>query len=456
MTIDQESSEIETLATDEQKIVHENKTENTSSSSDEKQISKFQKGELLTYVRVRFSGNSKSFPFLIGKRHFAYGQKVVAPSDRGMAVGYINSFPYEVPYSESLQPVKYINKIATEEDLKVEKDNITKEKNAEVICQELIEKYKLDMNLTHVEFTQFGKKSVFYFNSPGRVDFRSLIKDLVSELKMRIELRQISIRDRSASLGGIGACGRELCCASFLQKYGNVSIKMAKNQNLTLIGSKINGVCGQLKCCLQYEDAVYSHKRKLLPREGSFIKTENGDIGKVLKLQILSEQFDMLTDKGAKRRYTSAQYKHGTNPPKDYQFPRRFDHITNETSIVIGEKLVEETSVDLISTFKNSTSQENDIIKVPQVDQPREQKKNNNRNRNRKNQQNSKPRNNNNQKNQATDHKKPNKNKPQIDNNKNEKSPSDQKNKTPDKHSRPDGNNKSNSEKGFSYTPRKK
>lgn len=308
----------------------------------EEQKRKFQDGQLLTFVRVRFPGNAKSFPFLLGKRNLAYGQKVVAQSDRGMAVGYINSFPYELPFSDSLLPIKYISKIATQEDFDRENELISREKSAEEICLRHVENNNLDMNLTHVEFTQFGKKCVFYFTAPGRVDFRNLVKGLVNDLKMRIELRQISVRDRSAAIGGIGPCGRQLCCSSFLQQYGNVSIKMAKNQNLTLVATKLNGVCGQLKCCIQYEDDVYSHKRSLLPTEDRIIVAKNGDIGKVIRLHILQEQFDLLTDRGVKRRYALSMYDKSQNVPEHFRFPERFQHVTDETSQIIGQEVKKE------------------------------------------------------------------------------------------------------------------
>lgn len=300
----------------------------------EKQQDKFTEGETLEFVRVRFPGHAKSYPFLIGNRRFAYGQKVVAMSDRGVAVGYINSFPYTVEFDNSMLPIKNIQKVATQEDIDDDLRTYRKQKETETLCLRLIEKYELDMNLTHVEFTQFGKKVVFYFTAPARVDFRDLVKDLVNELKLRIELRQISVRDRSAAIGGIGPCGRLLCCSSFLDKYGNVNIKMAKNQNLTLTFSKLNGVCGQLKCCLQYENDVYYQRRKGLPEEGSMVETLSGDKGKVLRLHLLSEQFDVLTDRGNIKRYSKNQFKQtlGAN----YQFPQRFDHISDETSNVIG------------------------------------------------------------------------------------------------------------------------
>jgi hypothetical protein len=185
------------------------------------------------------------------------------------------------------------------------------------------------------------EKVVFYFVAPARVDFRGLVKDLVSELKLRIELRQISVRDRAASQGALGPCGRELCCSSFLSRYGNVNIKMAKNQNLTLNYSKLNGVCGQLKCCLQYEDEVYDQKRKALPNEGRIIRTRDGEMGKVFRLHLLSEQFDLLTNKGKIKRYT-AHYFDKEIDPKRANMPHKFDHLSDETTTVIG--LTEEES----------------------------------------------------------------------------------------------------------------
>lgn len=314
---------------DQTEVSNNDKTTQDSDQND----SRYQEGEILSFVRVRFPGNSRSFPFLVGRNKFSYGQKVVAMSDRGMAVGYINSFPYEMKFKKDMLPLKTISKIATDEDLEKEVVNYKKQKEFEVVCQDLIEKHELNMNLTHVELTQFGKKVVFYFNAPARVDFRNLVRDLVSELKLRIELRQISVRDRAAAIGNIGPCGRELCCSSFLSKYGNAHIKMAKNQNLTINFSKLNGVCGQLKCCLKYEDEVYSTKRKKLPLEGKMVLTYSGHKGRVEKLHLLSEQFDMICEDGTIRRFTAEQNKEIL---KDFRLPDRFDHISMETSTVIG------------------------------------------------------------------------------------------------------------------------
>ncbi len=300
----------------------------------EEQEKLYTDGQILRFVRVRFPGNAKSFPFLIGERSLGHGQKVLAMSDRGMAVGYINSFPYELPFRRTMLPLRSIKRVATEDDIAVDLENYRRQKKAETTCKNLIERNELDMLLTHVDFTQFGKKAVFYFTAPARVDFRGMVKELVSELKMRVELRQISVRDRSASVGGIGPCGRQLCCSSFLSRYGQVNLKMAKNQNLTLNFNKLNGVCGQLKCCLQYEDEVYAHKRAKLPREGKLIVTACGDKGKVERVHLLSEQFELLTTQGVRKRYAISQFLE--DEKVDFEMPRSFEHISNETSVVVG------------------------------------------------------------------------------------------------------------------------
>lgn len=401
-------------------------TEEDQKREEEKENSRFKDGEKLIMIRVRFPGNARSFPFLIGKRRFAYGQKVLAMSDRGMTVGYINSFPYDVIFNKSMLPVRSIAKVASAEDIQAQVEFRDSEKKAEVICLHLIEKHQLDMVLTHVEFTQFGKKAVFYFNAPARVDFRDLVKDLVYDLKMRIELRQISVRDRAAALGSVGACGLQTCCSSFLKNYGNVSIKMAKNQNLALIPTKLNGVCGQIKCCIRYEDDVYTDKRKNLPREGSFIRALNGDKGKVQKLNILIEQFEMLTDNGIRRRYSSNQYKgRESDLGSDYKFPEFFDNIINETQAVIGltledqnkaDKFMEHNSVltrerDLDTTdaeffkkneqFEDFVDEEENIVAPSAPAQPvqRERQPNPNQANNQRRDQNAGPRNNNNNRN---------------------------------------------------------
>ena len=310
-------------------------------------MERYEEGQALRFVRVRFPGHIRSYPFLVGRQHLAYGQKVMALSDRGMALGHINSFPYEISYHKGLEPLKTIARVATPEDESSLHQGDDREKAMAAVCREFIEKYSLDMNLTHVELTSHGRKGVFYFTAPKRVDFRQLLKDLVADFKMEVELRQISARERAAALGGLGPCGRALCCSTFLRRYGNVSMKMAKVQNLSLVPAKLNGLCGQLKCCLSYEDDVYKDKRTRLPKEGQFIKALNGDQGKVLRLHVFKEQFDMLTDKGAIHRYQADLFDpdpQGHSPSEGWQMPSNFEHISQNTSVVIGPQTPENSS----------------------------------------------------------------------------------------------------------------
>lgn len=309
-------------------------SEDREQTEESKQDSRFTEGEILRFIRVRFPGNNRSFAFLVGKYEYSYGQKVVAMSDRGMAVGFVNSFPYELPFHKGLLPIRGIAKAATEDDLLADAETFRQEKRLETICYKHIEKHNLDMQLTHVDLTQFGKKAIFHFTAPSRIDFRGLVHDLVGELKMRVELRQVSVRDRSAAVGGLGPCGRELCCSSFLAKYGNVGIKLAKNQDLSLNSSKINGVCGQLKCCLTYEDEVYQQKRKKLPRDNALILTKDGERGKVIRLHILQEQFEMISDQGIIRRYVAEMWD---GPAEGLEMPRYFEHgVTDNSKTIIG------------------------------------------------------------------------------------------------------------------------
>lgn len=348
-----------------------------SNNETQEENSHFKDDEIIKLVRVRFPGNAKSFPFIVGKRSFRYGQKVVAMSDRGIAVGHINSFPYEKKFKKEMLPLRSIVREANKEDEANDREHYKKVKEAETICHKYIDEYKLDMILTHLEFVQFGKKAVFYFNAPARVDFRDLVKSLVKELKMRIELRQISVRDRTAAIGAIGICGIQTCCSSFLSNYGHVGIKMAKNQNMTLVQQKMNGICGQLKCCLKYEDEVYTEKRKLLPREGKFIQTKNGDIGKVLRLHILLEEFEMLTDKGVIKRYARTQFV--GKAPEGWSFPQSFRNVTNETKDIIGG---DPTKLEPKIAREYFTKEQDKKVSQEETNPPK--KRSNNRNNNRR------------------------------------------------------------------------
>ncbi len=367
---EQDNEEIE----DQEQSSQDDSEDQSDSSEDDGET--FAAGERLQLVRVRFPGNSRPHTFLVGKRTYAYGQQVVAMSDRGLSVGYVNSFPYEISYHQNMGKFRQINRAASEEDLILQREHIHREREADIIAKRMIEKHQLDMTLTHVEYTQNGKKAVFYFNAPNRVDFRALVKELVTELRIRVELRQISVRDRTAAIGAIGVCGLQTCCSSFLKNYGSVSIKMAKNQNLALVPTKINGVCGQIKCCMKFEDAVYVEKKKLLPKEGSIIQTANGDRGRVYRIHILIEQFEMITDQGRKRRYCVNQFDPQVTPPKDYQFPRELPFFQDETQTVIGLEVAAQKSAEEFDQSNSLFSDDDDdqVVEEKKTQQPREPK----------------------------------------------------------------------------------
>jgi cell fate regulator YaaT (PSP1 superfamily) len=298
------------------------------------QDTRFHDGQVLRFVRVRFPGNNKPVAYYISDIDYHFGQRVIAPTDRGLAVGFVNSFAFEQKFHRGLLPIKSITRLATSEDAEVDVETFRQERRLRDVVDRLIERSQLDMQVTQVELSQGGKKAIFSFTAPTRVDFRGLVHEIVGELKMRIELRQVSVRDRAASVGGLGPCGRELCCSSFLAKYGNVGIKLAKNQDLSLNSSKINGVCGQLKCCLTYEDEVYQEKRKKMPRENAMVKTKDGNKGKVIRLHILSEQFETISPEGVIRRYVSEMWD---GLAEGLEVPKYFENgVTDLSKTVIG------------------------------------------------------------------------------------------------------------------------
>ncbi|MCE3012292.1 MAG: hypothetical protein LW878_04425, partial [Proteobacteria bacterium] len=292
-------------------------------------------GDKVRLVRVRFPGSNRSFSFFVDNDIYRYGQKVLATNDRGVGVGFVNSFPYEVPFTKDMLPLRKIHRHATAEDQAHDLEVFRDERRLRDIADRLIEKNQLDMQLTQVEITGAGKKAVFSFTAPTRVDFRGLVHEMVGEMKMRIELRQVSVRDRAAAVGGLGPCGRELCCSSFLARYGNVGIKLAKNQDLSLNSSKINGVCGQLKCCLTYEDEVYQEKRRKIPRDNAIVKTKDGVIAKVIRLHVLLEQFETIDMNGVMRRYVSDMWD--GIPEERIEIPKYFENgVTDNTATFIG------------------------------------------------------------------------------------------------------------------------
>ncbi|WP_027399895.1 PSP1 domain-containing protein [Anaerovorax odorimutans] len=225
---------------------------------------------------IRFKKAGKIYYFDPDNLEVEKGSEVIVETARGMEFGTVTSNIKEVEEKDIVAPLKKIIRIADEDDKAQHLENIQKKERALSLCQEKIEKHKLVMKLIDVEYTFDNSKIIFYFTADGRVDFRELVKDLASVFKMRIELRQIGVRDEAKMMGGIGTCGKSLCCHSWLPEFEPVSIKMAKVQNLSLNPTKISGICGRLMCCLKYENDIYDELRKGMPDIGERIETADG------------------------------------------------------------------------------------------------------------------------------------------------------------------------------------
>lgn len=240
-------------------------------------------------IGVRFRQAGKIYFFSPGKLHIKKGDKVIVETARGVEFGSVVSAPKEVPEEEIMQPLKPVIRVATEEDKRNEEKNREKEKEAFRVCQEKIRKHELDMKLISAEYTFDNNKVLFYFTADGRIDFRELVKDLAAVFRTRIELRQIGVRDETKIRGGIGICGRALCCHTYLSEFAPVSIKMAKEQNLSLNPTKISGVCGRLMCCLTNEEETYEELNSRLPEIGDVVTTSEGLKGEVQSVSVLRQ-----------------------------------------------------------------------------------------------------------------------------------------------------------------------
>lgn len=240
-------------------------------------------------IGVRFRTAGKIYFFSPGKFHVKQGEQVIVETARGVEFGNVVMGPKDVKEEEITQPLKTVMRIATDEDRRTEEKNRKKEKEAFDICQEKIRKHGLDMKLIDAEYTFDNNKVLFYFTADGRIDFRELVKDLAAVFRTRIELRQIGVRDETKIRGGIGICGRELCCHTYLSEFAPVSIKMAKEQNLSLNPTKISGVCGRLMCCLTNEEETYEALNSRLPSVGDTVTTSEGLQGEVHSLSVLRQ-----------------------------------------------------------------------------------------------------------------------------------------------------------------------
>lgn len=253
---------------------------------------------MIKVVGVRFRTAGKVYYFDPGKLEIKKGDHVIVETARGVEYGTVVCGMKEVTEDEVTQPLKPVIRIATEKDDKQEAANREKEKDALRICQEKILKHKLEMKLIEAEYTFDNNKVLFYFTADGRVDFRELVKDLAAVFRTRIELRQIGVRDETKIRGGIGICGRPLCCHTFLDEFAPVSIKMAKEQNLSLNPTKISGVCGRLMCCLKNEEENYEDLNRRLPNVGDFVTTDDGLKGEVHSVNVLRQLVKVLVEVG--------------------------------------------------------------------------------------------------------------------------------------------------------------
>ena len=240
-------------------------------------------------IGVRFRPAGKIYFFAPGKYEVNTGDKVIVETARGVEFGSVVTGPKDVEDDKITQPLKSVIRIATQEDIRKEEKNREKEKEAFGICLEKIRKHGLEMKLIDAEYTFDNNKVLFYFTADGRIDFRELVKDLASVFRTRIELRQIGVRDETKIRGGIGICGRPLCCNTYLTEFAPVSIKMAKEQNLSLNPSKISGVCGRLMCCLTNEEETYEELNSRLPSNGDRVTTPDGLKGDVQSVNVLRQ-----------------------------------------------------------------------------------------------------------------------------------------------------------------------
>ena len=240
-------------------------------------------------IGVRFRPAGKIYFFAPGKLDIKTGDKVIVETARGVEFGSVVTGTKDVKDEEITQPLKSVIRVATEEDKRNEQKNREKEKEAFDVCLEKIRKHELDMKLINAEYTFDGNKVLFYFTADGRIDFRELVKDLAAVFRTRIELRQIGVRDETKIRGGIGICGRPLCCHTYLSDFAPVSIKMAKEQNLSLNPTKISGVCGRLMCCLTNEEETYEELNSHLPAIGDTVTTIEGLKGEVQSVSVLRQ-----------------------------------------------------------------------------------------------------------------------------------------------------------------------
>ena len=250
---------------------------------------------MIDVVSIKFKNRGKSYFFSPNGLDVHTGDRVIVETAKGLEIADCTQGNHSVPDTAVVQPLRPVQRIATKDDLRVAQLNVQREKEAFEICQEKILKHGLDMKLVDVECNFEGTKTMFFFTSDGRVDFRELVKDLASIFRNRIELRQIGVRDEAKMIGGIGICGRPYCCSQFLEEFQPVSTKMAKVQSLSLNPAKISGSCGRLMCCLRYEQEAYEDLIKKVPKQGAFVETKDG-FGTAVQVNLLRQTVKVRLD----------------------------------------------------------------------------------------------------------------------------------------------------------------
>lgn len=302
---------------------------------------------MIKVAGVRFKKAGKVYYFDPAGLEVSKGMNVIVETARGLEFGTLSEDIKEVDEEEIVSPLKKIIRIANEKDVIQHQENLKRKERDLALCQEKIDKHQLDMKLVDVEHTFDNSKIIFYFTADGRVDFRELVKDLASVFKTRIELRQIGVRDEAKLIGGIGTCGRTLCCHSWLPEFEPVSIKMAKIQNLSLNPSKISGICGRLMCCLKFENDVYCELRKGMPDVGERVMTEDG-LGVVEESNILENKIKvrlMLEEKdGDKPEKLSPDFNYYTKEQIRRLDKKKDNSVDEDVADEIDASLLEEIS----------------------------------------------------------------------------------------------------------------
>ena len=282
---------------------------------------------MVKVIGVRFRQAGKIYNFDPLDFKIEVGNHVIVETARGIEYGKVVQSVQEKNEEDVIMPLKPVIRVATEEDDKIAKQNKDKEKKAFFICKEKIKKHGLEMKLIDTEYTFDNNKVLFYFTADGRIDFRELVKDLASVFKTRIELRQVGVRDETKMLGGIGICGRPLCCSTYLSEFIPVSIKMAKEQNLSLNPTKISGICGRLMCCLKNEQEAYEYLNSNLPNVGETVKTFDGLKGEVKSVNVLRQKVKIVIEQNDEREEREYSVNELKFKPKKKKFELASDEL---------------------------------------------------------------------------------------------------------------------------------